>query len=99
MHVSEEVKATVAEWRASGLTAEEFVSARGLSRVRLWGWSSRVLKAERKASGGDVVPLAQVMRRPPAENVRATVTVEVGDVRVVVQPGVDRATLAMVLDA
>lgn len=91
-------KQQVAEWRVSGLSAEEFSKARGYPRTRLWAWSSRLLKAERKVSVGDDVRLVQVVR----ENSRSdsvAVTVHLHDARVLVPTGIDRGTLAMVLDA
>jgi len=94
---TEEWKTYVAEWRASGLSAEEFCKQRGLSRTRLWAWSSRLRKAERSVSGGGV-QLARVIRSGPREDDR-TVTVELHGARVVVRAGIDGATLAAVLEA
>jgi transposase len=96
---TEDWKGLVREWWASGLTAEQFSKERGFPRARLWGWSSRLRKAEREATGGDGVRLVRVLRRKSAPEGAATVTVELQGARVVVQPGVDRATLVAVLEA
>lgn len=93
---TDEWKKHVAEWRASGLSAEEFSKEHGLSKTRLWAWSSRLRKAERIAAGG--VPLARVIRQTSPERNEGSVTVELHGARVVVRAGVDRATLATVLE-
>src|SRR5688572_7325714 len=98
MTVPEEWQTTVAEWRESGLTAEQFGKKRGLPKTRLWAWSSRVLRAERNVARPEDVQLVQVVRPEHRDDNRASVTVELGDARVVVRPGVDRATLVTVLE-
>ena len=70
-------KAVVAEWRASGLSAEKFSEGREFSRGRLWSWSSRLHKAERKAAGGDGVQLVRVVREGASEGSGTSVTVEI----------------------
>jgi transposase len=94
---TDEWKKHVADWRASGLGAEEFSQARGLSKARLWAWSSRLRKAERATAG--VVQLARVVRQASPERNEGSVTVELHGARVLVRPGVDRAILATVLEA
>lgn len=95
---TEERNRHVAEWRASGLSAEEFSKPRGFTRERLWAWSSRLRELERKAAGGDDVRLIPVVRRASADD-GATVTVHLHDARILVRAGVDRTTLSVVLDA
>lgn len=93
---TEEWKRHVAEWRGSGLTAEEFCKEKSFTRARLWTWSSRLRKAERAATGG--VQLARVTRQASAERNEGAVAVEFHGARIVVGAGVDRATLATVLE-
>ena len=93
---TDEWKKHVADWRASGLTGEQFSKERGLSKTRLWAWSSRLRKAERKPA--EAVGLARVIRATPSEGDRS-VTVELHGARVVVRTGVDRATLVTVLES
>lgn len=91
-------KAVVAEWRASGLSAEKFSEGREFSRARLWSWSSRLHKAERKTAGEDGVRLVRVARqRAPGEG-GASVTVEIEGARILVRAGVERGTLSTVLE-
>jgi hypothetical protein len=96
---TEDWRGHVAEWRASGLSAEEYCKDRGFTRMRLWSWSSRLLKEERKARGGDDVRMARVVRQSSSKEDGGAVTVQLQDVRVHVRAGVDVATLCTVLQA
>jgi transposase len=102
----------VEEWRASGVTADEYGSTRGFHGGLLRHWASRLgMTIRRRRTGrpagelGEKVQLARVVRVPGIERKSGAgsdggglVEVAVGRVRVGVQPGFDRATLAAVLD-
>jgi transposase len=95
----------VTAWRASGQTAAEFCGRRGYTLSSLQRWSHRL---GREAAAETGVRLARVVRTS-GENVPSSesapsgagpaIVIEVGGARVVVQRGVDRATVAAVLDA
>ena len=100
----------VADWRASGKTAAAFSARHGLSANSLRWWASRL---QRKgtvvpdaivvaAPASPVVRLAKVVRAPESTSgfVRGTIVIEMLDarVRLLVNAGVDRETLATVLD-
>lgn len=79
----------VAEWRASGLTAGEFAAGRGFGGSTLRWWASRL--------GREQSAFVRVVTAPSAEVRDGPVEVHVGEARVVVRSGFDRATLAEVL--
>lgn len=98
----------VEEWRASGLSAEEYCRGRGLSAGTLYRWSSRLRRSGEAARGpGEAVRLARVVRTPARQQVArahsggspAAVVVEVEGARVVVAPGVEAGTVEVVLKA
>jgi transposase len=93
----------VAEWRASGLTAKEFCQAREYSAQNLLYWSSTLRRrASEQGRPGRDVTLARVIRRDlhaPAQKTPAAIVVRTRAVRVEIRPGVDAATLAVVLAA
>jgi transposase len=98
----------VEEWRASGLSAEEYCRGRGLSAGTLYRWSSRVRRGGEVARApGEAVSMARVVRTPTRQQVAsghsdggpAAVVVEVEGARVVVPPGVDAGTVEVVLRA
>lgn len=78
----------VAEWRASGKTAEAFASGRGFAGNTLRWWASRL--------GRRAPAIVQVVRAAPPPR-DAALELAVGDVRVLVRAGFDRALLAEVL--
>jgi hypothetical protein len=95
----------IAEWRSSGLTAQEFSESRGYSAAGLYAWSSRLGRAAEAASKTPVRIARVVQLRaaelPPAAGIATSevpVVVEIGDARVVVGAGVQRSTLELVLD-
>ena len=93
----------VAEWRASGLTAKEFCMDREYSAQNLLYWSSTLQRRgrEQPRAARDVT-LARVVRREHHERARKTpaaIVVRTRMARVEVRPGVDAATLALVLAA
>jgi hypothetical protein len=93
----------VAKWRASGLTAAEFAEEHECSMGQLRHWSS-VFGREARAQGArPTVRMARVLRSPTgtaadADPSRDAIVIELGRARVSVRNGVDRATLATVLD-
>lgn len=90
-------KKRVAEWRVSGETAETFSAGRGWSPATLRWWSSRLSRD----AAPPVVRMAKVIR-PAAggSGERAGVIVELLEarVRVTIDPGADRETVATVLE-
>src|SRR5882672_8699444 len=99
-------RSRVAAWRASGKTAEEFSAGQGFAVGTLRWWSSRLGREGTPASvAGSGIRLAKVVRSTePAAVVapsgRGTIIIEMHDarVRVLVEAGVDRATLSTVLE-
>ncbi len=93
----------VAEWRASGRTAKEFCKEREYSAQNLLYWSSTLQRRGREARrAGRDVALARVVRREHPERtlkMPAAIVVRTRTARVEVRPGVDAATLAVVLAA
>jgi len=90
----------VRQWRASGLTSEEFCAGKTFTAGGLRNAASRIER-------GAAVPLARVERSGveatsvaggPVADPRAGLVIEVGRARVTVAPGSDRATLATVLE-
>ena len=78
----------VAAWRASGQTADEYAAGRGFAGSTLRWWASHL--------GRRTPAIVQVVRATPARD--AAIELAVGDVRVLVRAGFDRALLAEVLD-
>ena len=92
----------VEAWRASGQTAAAFCDEHGLGLSALRYWAQRV-RRERRTS--PQVRLARVERTPTsaaspvsAPDPDTALIVEVGRARITVARGVDRATLAVVLE-
>lgn len=92
----------VEAWRASGERAEDFSRREGYAASTLRWWAS---KLKREAPRRPEVRLARVVRTPsptvtaaPARAGMILVDVVHAGVRVAVEAGADRATLAMVLD-
>ena len=97
----------VARWRASGEKSADFGRREGFAGTTLLWWSSRFNK-EKAASEGVTkaaaapVQLARVVRTtlgPLPETVTRRIVVEFDGLRIVVEPGADEATLAMVMRA
>lgn len=72
-------------WRASGLTAAAFAGRGGFSERTLRYWAWRL--------GRDARAFVRVVRETPAAGAAASIVVELGDARVLVSAGFDRATL------
>jgi hypothetical protein len=92
-------KKRVAEWRASGKTAEAFSVGRGWSAQTLRWWSSRL---GRKASA-PVVRVAQLVRTTASSSDArgvGTVVVEELDarLRITIEAGADRDLVTTVLE-
>jgi hypothetical protein len=96
-------KKRVEEWRTSGLRADEFCRRRRLGIAGLYRWSSILKRAGGSARTGTVraIPMARLVPRPASPSAGASevlVSIEVAGARVTVAAGVDRETLASVLD-
>lgn len=104
----------VEEWRASGRTAREFAAAHGVADSALRYWSSRLSQRKpptstsrrrpvgRPTAAATSPPLARVVRPgdpAPATKGDARITVVVGKVTVIVEPGFDGAHLRDVVRA
>jgi hypothetical protein len=89
----------VAEWRASGETAAVFAAREGIKVGTLRWWSSRLQREVTTTAALAPVPMVQLVRIPSRS--RGTgVVVDLPDARarVMVDPGFDRNTLALVLE-
>lgn len=85
----------VAAWRASGQSSDAFAAGRGFAGATLRWWSSKL-----KREGSPPVRLARVVvARAATTTAGQGLIVEMRGARVLVPPGVDRATLATVLAA
>jgi hypothetical protein len=99
-------RSRVAAWRASGKTAEEFSAGQGFAVGTLRWWSSRLGRESTPASvPSSGIRLAKVVKSTEpavvvAPSGRGTLIIEMHDagVRVLVEAGVDRATLCTVLE-
>ena len=84
-------------WRASGEDAGTFCRREGCSAHTLRWWASKL-----KREAGPEVRLARVVRRQSADaerrDGRIVIEAAAAGARVAVEGGVDRATLAMVLE-
>jgi transposase len=98
-------QARVAEWRASGKTAEEFSTDQGFAAGTLRWWSSRLRRDTRPRAATPSIRIARMVRSSATAISMATprqasgVVIELLDARarVLVDAGVDRETLGMVL--
>jgi transposase len=92
----------VAEWKASGLSSPAFCEGKDFTPGGLRHMAHRLGVGRRPRPRG--VRIAKVVRvdvaRPPAPSPvpGSAIVVEIGAARVMVMPGVDRATLAAVLE-
>ena len=107
-------KERVTAWRASGKTAAEFCAGQDFSKSGLHYWSHKLgrLGRDDEASRGrarGVTRLLRVQRkvgpapgndtiRPAQAHAAGGVLLEVADIRIEVNAGFDRATLASVLE-
>jgi hypothetical protein len=89
-------------WRRSGQRAAEFCKDREYTAKSLQWWSSHLRhQGPRPAPRVAGVALARVVRRPPAmqSSLCSPIVVQVGEARVEVASGVDRAALSVVFEA
>jgi len=91
----------VAAWRSSGKSAAAFAEKHGYSAKSLQWWSSELRRRGQAAPASEPeVKLARVFRSGSATPSTApSVVVSVGEARVEVRAGADRATLELVLGA
>jgi len=87
-------------WRASGKSANEFCAEHGYSAKNLVWWSSHLRRKSAPTAKRHRVMLARVVRKRPVVRAPPTaVTVQIGDARIEVRAGADRAALALVFQA
>jgi transposase len=88
----------IAEWRASGKSAAAFCEMREYSAKSLQWWSSQLKRRGQLAASSEAqVKLARVMRdRRDTRSSAQSIVVLVGEARVEVPAGADRATLDLV---
>lgn len=99
-------RSRVAAWRASGKTAEEYSAGQGFAASTLHWWSSRLgREGTRPSVVTSGIRLAKVVRSTEpvvaaAPKGRGAIIIELHNarLRVVVEAGVDRATLSTVLE-
>src|SRR5579863_4893799 len=93
----------VQEWKASGLSADEFAAGREFKPATLRWWSSRVrgLVGRRRGTGraSQPVRVVRVLTRRRAPATSDSVFVHVGPVRVEVRAGFDRQLLRELVEA
>ena len=97
-------KRRVTEWRASGLTAAEFAAGRDFAPATLswWAWrlGSGAQPERERGDGPRAATFVRVVAARPAPSMsreESAVVVELGEARVRVAPGVDRALLETVV--
>jgi hypothetical protein len=90
----------VAEWRGSGMTAEQFAAGRGFEGSTLRFWASRLRHVVDGGSSapGPAVAMARVVRTAAARP-DAGVAVVVGSARVLLSAGFDAEVLREVVAA
>jgi hypothetical protein len=90
-----------AAWRSSGKSAAAFADKYGYSAKSLQWWSSELRRrGQAAAPSAPQVKLARVVRaRSATPSTSPSVVVSVGEARVEVRAGTDRATLELVLTA
>ncbi len=87
----------VREWKAGGLTAEEYAQGRGFEGSTLRVWGSRLRQVPKEAPMPSVrMARVRVARRTPESS---TVVLAVGKARIEVRQGFDRALLREVIEA
>jgi hypothetical protein len=91
----------VAAWRSSGKSAAAFADKHGYSAKSLQWWSSELRRRDdANTSSKPQVKLARVVRgRSALPSTSPGVVVSVGEARVEVRAGADRAALELVLGA
>jgi hypothetical protein len=88
----------VAQWKKSGLKAEDFAAQEGLNPRTLRWWSSRLGRSSAGKAEVDFARLVSVEMAPPRANEPGALEIVLVSGRVVrVRPGFDRAVLRDVL--
>jgi transposase len=90
----------VAEWRASGVKAQEFCAGRGYSAKCLWHWSSKLGRASAGASTREpAVRLVRVERQrvESTPSAASNMIVEMDGVRLTLHGQVDAQALRTVM--
>ena len=93
----------VVDWRGSGLTSEQFCAGRDFTAGGLRN-AAHLVDREARGRKAPALRMARVLRMPapaaqsPSSTPEAAVVVELGDARVAVRAGFDRATLVSVLE-
>jgi hypothetical protein len=93
--------ARVAEWKASGLSSPAFCEGKDFTAGGLRHWAHRLTRGDDHRPAvriGRVVRLARASKVAEPALALPAIVVELGAARVTVRPGVDRATLAAVLE-
>jgi hypothetical protein len=86
-------------WRASGKSADAFCAEHGYSAKNLVWWSSHFRRKSSPAAKKQRVVLARVVRKPrEVQPTLAALVVQIGDARIEVTAGADRAALALVFE-
>ena len=93
----------VAEWRASGLSAERFCADKDYTAKSLWHWSSRFGRLRRSSSPSKretrAVPVARLVRHNGASVCDdGTVVIEMHGARIEVRGAVKATTLQAVVE-
>lgn len=91
----------VVRFRASGESVVAFAAREGIKPGRLYYWASKLKRAETSpATSPAPVRMMQLLRVPAGSSTALGVSIDVPDARarVVVEPGFDRGTLALVLE-
>jgi hypothetical protein len=100
MAKAEEWAKRVAEWRASGLKAQDFCATRGYSAKCLWHWSSKLGRAGgRTATCKPAVRLVRVVRDRAVSTPSAAsgISVDMDGVRLTLHGQVDAEALRTVM--
>ena len=91
-------RSRVAEWKASGMTAEAFATGNGFKPSTLRFWSYQLGKERAMSQAAPAVEMARVVRiGAPAPDTELAIAV--GDVRVLVGRGFDAELLRQVVRA
>lgn len=87
----------VAQWRRSGLTAEQFCAREGLASNTLRHWSWR-LGREQRDEGAEAIKFVKI--EPPSRGRSGSLVVELGDAsdRIRIESTIERSVLEMVID-
>ena len=96
----------VRAWKASGRTAAAFVDGQGFNANTLKWWAYHLARTAKKAKAPtepavQMVPVVRVQRRgsAPRSTAPGGIVLEIGDVRLRVDSGFDRALLLEVIAA